>query len=335
MKTKTWGIKALMFGLLAATLSACSYEDNYYTVKTDGVKDTTIQIHVGYKMAGAKAGTRAAETDNSSIVEPTILPGNIGVWYTPATLGSYAWTDFFSSMYTYAPTETAGQLTLVGTDIPYYPATADGKIKAAAWYPADAGGVTGFGSPTGTFTVKTDQTKAADYAASDLMFGASMSGVDTEISPSTTAIPLYFTHKLSKITVKLVAGTGINKDMLEKPTIVMNNVSTSTPIDVVKQTVGEAEDASGTDNVTVSTGLTDSGNIYSAIIPQQSIGTANPFITITLASGKVYNYTPQSAINFSSGNHYTFTFTLSGNNGITVSYTIEPWTDGGNTDIDL
>lgn len=351
MKKKFLGIRTLTLALaaiatLGTTLTSCSdKEENYYINLNKDQVDSLMQIKLGYRMA-PKAGTRAAATDNASIVDPTILPGNIGVWFQPAGEGTFAWSDFFKSMYTFAPTETAGELTIVSTGKPFFPATTDGSVKLGAWYPVSAGDVTGLEGSEGTFTVKADQTSAEDFAASDLMYGAPEMGLDYAVSPTKDAIPLVFTHQLSKITVKLVDGTGIQPAMLENPTIQLNGVATSTAIDVVKQTIGSAADNSGADDVTVTKGVTDSKNSYSAIIPQQNIATGSTFLTLTLKTGKQYTYALPNALALASGNHYTFTITVYtyntnpddpdyNENGIKVSYTITPWTDGGNTDINL
>lgn len=196
---------AAAFGLVGMTaFTSCSHEETYNIIDPGAVKDSAIQILLGYTVQKSGDGTRAAATDNAAIVEPTLLPGNVGVWFQPAD-GS-AWTSFFKSMYTYAPTATAGELTLTDSDKPYYPATLDGKVKLGAWYPADAIAGAGLATPQGTFTVKTDQTSKESFTIFDLMFGTVVAGLATEFVPSKTAIPLVFTHQLSKVTVKLVAG---------------------------------------------------------------------------------------------------------------------------------
>lgn len=347
MRIKFLSLAAVALSLVAATMSSCSdKEENYYINLNKDQVDSLVQIKLGYRMAPKPMiGSRAADADNSAITDPTLLPGNIGVWFQPVG-DNLAWTDFFKGMYTFAPTETAGELTIVSTDKPFFPATTDGSVKIGAWYPVSAGDVTGLEGSTGLFTVKNDQTKAEDYAASDLMYGAPESGVDYAVSPTKEAIPLVFTHQLSKITVKLVDGTGVKASMLENPTIVMNNVATSTGIDIVKQTISSTADASGIDDVTITKGITDSKNSYSAIIPQQNIAQGSTFLTLTLKTGKQYTYALPAALDLVSGTHYTFTITVYTYNtnpddpdynedGIKVSYTITPWTDGGNTDINL
>jgi len=87
-----------------------------------------------------------------------------------------------------------------------------------------------------TFTVKTDQTKRADFVASDLLWGyrndpgnadADLQPV-TMVTPITTQnqiVPIKFSHMLSQVYVEISAGDGVTTDQLEGAEVKLNGVT--------------------------------------------------------------------------------------------------------------
>ena len=101
--------------------------------------------------------------------------------------------DATTTLYTYQ-TDGSGNMTDVSATKAYYPA--DGStVDIAACYPATAGT---------TFSVAADQQSDANYKASDLLF-ASVSSQTLQ----TTAVPLMFSHKMSKLMVNATAGGSV------------------------------------------------------------------------------------------------------------------------------
>jgi len=86
-----------------------------------------------------------------------------------------------------------------------------------------------------TFTVKTDQTKRADFVASDLLWGyRNQDNTDpylsavTMVTPITTQnqiVPIKFSHMLSQVYVEISAGDGVTTDQLEGAEVKLNGVT--------------------------------------------------------------------------------------------------------------
>lgn len=267
------------------------------------------------------SGTRATES-SSAYTAPTTLPGDCGVFFKPTT-GS-ASTFNLANMYTYTPSGSA--LNLKTGSQPYFPATADGKVNIRAWYPATA--TTGIGAGNKTFTVQSNQSAYANYTASDLMFAF----VDGQ-APTTGKINLSFKHKLAKVTVIIKAGAGV----YGTPTIVMKNVKPSVSFNL--ETLSSLTDVTGTGtatDITITSGATDSKG-YSAIVPAQSFAAGTTLFTIKMSGGKSYTYTIPSGStqSFISGKQNVFTFTLTGNGGITLTNSVTAWSANTTTEATL
>lgn len=86
-----------------------------------------------------------------------------------------------------------------------------------------------------TFKVKTDQTKRADFVASDLLWGyRNQDNTDpylsavTMVTPITTQnqiVPIKFSHMLSQVYVEISAGDGVTTDQLEGAEVKLNGVT--------------------------------------------------------------------------------------------------------------
>ena len=87
-----------------------------------------------------------------------------------------------------------------------------------------------------TFTVKTDQTKRADFVASDLLWGYrnDPGNADADLQPVTMVtpitaqnqiVPIKFSHMLSQVYVEISAGDGVTTDQLEGAEVKLNGVT--------------------------------------------------------------------------------------------------------------
>lgn len=220
---------------------------------------------------------------------------------------------------TTATTGTDGGLVPTGTT-PYFPNTGN-KVNIYAYYPATVTGA------TTSFTVQTDQTTAAGYRASDLMYGEPASN---PVAPTAAAVPLQFTHKLSKVIVRLQAEDGdeLAASELANATVTMKAMA-STPV----STTGEATPqnwASATASTINMGGMTVSPSnnaVYetaAVIVPQTIANASANVIAVTLPGIGTCYYTPQHELNIVAGHSHVFTFTL-GLNQIRVTATMEPW----------
>lgn len=282
-----------MAGLLA-TAVACTSDDVSQQRDADRVPVTlsyTTQPQVDTRAA-------ASTTLNNDYIESG---KQVKVRISNYNAGSY--TD-----YTYT-TGASGALTLPDP-APYYPL--DGtNIDILAYFPADA---------STTFTVKSDQTKDANYTASDLMWATP----HTNVAKTTASRTLNFTHKMAKIVVTATAGTAVSK---------INSIQLLNVLPAVtfNQVTGAVGDASGdATTISVVTGNETTTATGAAVIPSQTYTSTRLLaVGVTLSNGDpgTAYYTVDSKT-FSAGSVYTL--------DITVSYpevgaetAITGWTEGG------
>ena len=195
-------------------------------------------------------------------------------------------------------TMNGGALT-TAEDIVWYD---DAELEATitAYYPYNE-------NADGTFTVNADQSTAANYTASDLMFAVTAS------KPTAEVVKLPFKHALSKIVVTI--DNQLNEeiaevyfaDVLGQVTFDINNPSATA--------TGEA----GTVKA-----LKSGENTWQLIVAPQ---TASPKLAITTASEKQFTFVLDEDVTFTAGKMSTATVTVS-RESIYTSFTpeIEDWT---------
>ena len=196
----------------------------------------------------------------------------------------------------------------------YFPSNGNG-IDVWAVYPST---VT---AGTANFTIAGDQTDDADYKNSDLMFAQKL-----ENKVKTDDITLSFSHKLSKIIVKLETEDGINVDgVLDGAVIKLTNVVKKIALSSVSGSgisLGElSSDQSDKGVLTIGT-YNEANSTAAIVIPQQ---TSSMQFKVKLANGGSYTADmPDSTPKFETNKEYTFTLTLKAN-AITVSAEINTW----------
>ncbi len=201
----------------------------------------------------------------------------------------------------------------------YYP-LGSGTVDFYAIHPYDEG----YDLNTArAFTVSASQNVQNNYLASDLLY-ASVS----DVAATTRQVSLGFVHKLARINITLVQGTGLSLTDLESVTI-LNLLPTAT----IDPATGALGAASGTTQPIVPFGVspasgteTEIENISAIVVPQ-TLTQGNRLIRITIAGSDFY-YTPGSNVTFSSGYQYNYTLTVN-QAGIEVSSSIDPWENGG------
>ncbi len=202
------------------------------------------------------------------------------------------------------------------TNTQYWPQDGNG-LHIFGVYPLAAATTAASYSATGvSFSVQADQTADANYMASDLMTGLPTYG--NPVARTTAAVPLTFTHLLTKIDVSLSTGDGFTSAELDAAVVTILGTKPSTTFSVQSTTVGAA---SGTaTDITAGTGTTTS-----AIIVPQALAADASFIQVTIGGGN-YIYKLPAAITFASSTKYTYNLTVN-KTGLTLNgTTITPWT---------
>jgi hypothetical protein len=302
-------------------LASCSTMDE----ETTSSKVGTEPISLSSKVLGVS--TRSA---SSTILQATQIAANnsVGIYIydqgkTAVTTAGYGYEN-----YQYTP-DGKGALTLTNNQTaPCY--STSGSVDIYGYAPRFSSINTGF-TTVQPFAVKDDQSSDADYIASDLIYGTLK---DQKVS--TDARNIVFVHKLSKVNITLSAdGTyGFLASDLSGATVKLRNVVKGGIIQLADGTFTTPNNAAKSDvtvfNVAASNTATSvSGS--AVIVPQTFTNDATTsLIEITLSSGKVYQYIPDTDISFAAGTQYNFTITMK-NTGITVSSTITPWSTSTDT----
>jgi len=244
MKTKSYFFFAAISLL---TIAACNTNDNE-------VANDQPSAPVPVTLSAQIADLTRAAADSSLNYEYIANNSNVTVRIKPSAGSTYA-------DYVYTTTSTPGALALPLTP-PYYP-TNNSAIDIIAYHPAktNAAFTLDDGQPT-DFTVQSDQTTAANYVASDLMWSNGVTGVTKTDDPQ----PLNFAHKLCKVYVK---ATGVGS-VTEIYSIKLLSVKPTVTFDPDDGTVALDNEASTTPVTLFSAGSAISGEGV-AIIPAQTI----------------------------------------------------------------
>lgn len=228
---------------------------------------------------------------------------------------------------TKAKTYTAGAGgTLSATDQWYY--YDDGSaVDIIAYYPAGAGT---------SFTVATDQSIDGDpdaaseagrgYKGSDLMWATPI--VNQARTPATLTLQL--NHKMAKISVKPILGTGVTA-------ITKIALKSILPTVTFDQTTGAVGAASGTATEIVvagsdenTTNLADGTATYAAVIPEQTLA-AGAFLEI-IADGHAATYSLAASKTFYAGHQYTLNIEVN-SAALGTIVGIEGWTSEGSVTV--
>lgn len=297
---------------------------------------------------GKGGATRTVTTDlqSTSIVEG----GSVGAFIyrkgetAPAAPEetSIEFADFGDSKdYGYTNKELSsisGTNRLYSTAQPIFPEKGSGdklKVDIYAYAPYNAA----YTSLTEqTFTVKADQSKEADYIASDLLYANKTDVARANNGTGFKVVDLTFDHKLTKLIIELEQGDGISS--LDGATVELINVGTTGKINLQTGTVtisnstnaqtgtvkvfkyGYKTDAEG--NETVDNTCKKGAAI---IYPHTAAELANAKVQITMPGA---TYTAKLATTnitqLDAKNSYTYKVRVSAE-GISFSATISPWTE--------
>lgn len=281
--------------LLAASalmIAACSNEESgNQPVQNPEVISLSATVSGGMRASGANLQNAQFASGKEIFVEAY----KTGEPATYAT-GEYTTTDASGTL--------SGSLT--------YPATGE-NIDICAYYPATVN------SSTTSFTVQTDQSSAANYQNSDLMYATKATGLAKGSTHNLT-----FNHALSKIIVNIEAGTGVESANI-------TSLVSAVKIKNTKPTAGFAITIGAPGTITESGSVTDieikgTGAINEGIIVPQEVA-AGAFIEVTY-NGTQYTYNLGASKTFNKGEKYTYTLTLNASGISLKSLKINDWTPG-------
>lgn len=230
--------------------------------------------------------------------------------------------------YTFQTTDASGTTKCTSGFPPYFSDNRD-PVTIQAYYPASLT----YATTEQTITVSEDQSQDADgttgYKDSDLMYGVPTTLNDAgKVVYTESAIPIQFTHRLSKIkivattngaTIKKVEMTNVKRAVGYTPST--NALADATDVmsgNTPQQTVVMYDDADGTSAATLT---------CAAIIPPQQMTGDTEFITVTTTRGLVYSL-PDN-IEFKTGQEYTYNLSIS-DFAITATVTVNDWDDAEN-----
>lgn len=344
------GWRIIMITLTAHVLGACSGDRELFC-NSQATQDA---IHLSTSLQSVGTKTRAADEQNS---------GNF-------VSGQYI--DFFitkndgvstTTTKTTGTTGASGAISNLTTTV-YWPVNGS-AVNIYGWYPSrSTTDVLSTGAPTstqslfeynddlsgtGTFTIAADQSGYNASRINDLMVGVPQS--TSVIRPSNNAaIPMSFTHLLSKVAVTIKPGDGLELSDLTGASVTIPGVYNQVLISKMNPAASQVSSiwkpadltvttqTSTTCDLKILTANNDSKLVESsvhtgytgvAILPAQNLNTNTKVMSITLTAGGTINCALPHDL--AAGSVYSYTITLN-RNGISVSSTVNDWaldTSGG------
>ncbi|MBQ5979183.1 MAG: fimbrillin family protein [Bacteroidales bacterium] len=146
------------------------------------------------------------------------------------------------------------------------------------------------------FSVLEDQSEG--FGTCDFLWGKAAS-----VSYTTAAIPVQFTHKLTKITLKLVKGADYVGDLPSTAVFYVHSTVTDATVDLTTGSV--TKDPYGTAKTITCHKVSD--DTYEAVIIPQRLASRTPLFEM-VANG--VSYLVEGSFNFKPGINYTFNVTL-------------------------
>ncbi|MCR5512764.1 MAG: fimbrillin family protein [Prevotella sp.] len=208
-------------------------------------------------------------------------------------------------MLTYFASDNAGTLQPLKGVFPYYP-TNGSAVDIRAIYP------TGYMNSSSFSVTKISQTSPEAYMASDLMF-AKVEGITAQ----STAVPLVFQHKMTKICVNLTGEGGVT---LTNSTVKLMGVKTETTFNPLTGVVRIEDAAGASSNILMTTN--GAQGCAAIIVPQTK--PSGFLLEICLQNNDVLHYKTVQDVIFESGKVYTFNVKVIESN-ISVETVVTPW----------
>lgn len=294
-------------------LASCS---NEHELSQQSAEDTAIRIQANVGGITTRAGSsiQGNQFDNGESV-------NVYIYENSTNAGSSSGKTYGTNGLVKCTSDGAGKLNPGSI---HYPQNGNG-IDVYGVYPTS---VTENNSPQ-EFSVKTNQSGDTDYKASDLMYASCVSN-----HTKGTSVSLTFTHKLSKVTVELAAGTGFKDSDLDNAVVKITNTSTKCSILSLNKsgigTITASSTSADITPITIGTWNSTSKALMSAIVIPQNVIAGNQLFEVALNGiSKPYKYkipAGGSGVTFSEGKEYKYKLTVK-IDGIEVKSTITDWDD--------
>lgn len=289
-----------MFAAVATLMAACSSDDG------PNVKNTTIQLRSGVE----GAVTRTLNQD----LQSTQVANGQKVWVEFTTTATTPDQGAGSNAGEWSGTKATAVYTADGagalstTTMTKWPMASPGTetVDIKAWAPFAA-------APSGTQSIKTDQSSEDDYKASDYLYGSRTGIVNSDIA---SPILVTFNHMLAKIVIN-VSSTVPNVDV-QGSTVTFGNPAAA---NIVKDYTISNTDGSITPNITNKASIKVTGNLGAdgkcacIIVPQTvsgmlfSINVPDPtdqLGTTAAAKTKTYSLPSPTTKAYDAGKVYTY-----------------------------
>ena len=299
MKT-TMKKKYLLFAAAALTLAACSNDDenlNGGPVELRLSSSLEVQTRAGNDIQGAQFD---ADEDIDVFIHEDVAAGETA-------------TSQYDQPLLYTTMDANGNMSTNNQQ--YFPSSGKG-VNIYAYYPSKAVSSIAEGA-TEDFTIQSDQSTDENYKLSDLMWGAANNPVER----TRDAVPLTFSHLLTKVTVNLKQGNG--QPDLEGAVVKLKGVLPTTTLTTSTGNISEAKGTATDITVMKASANDDWGS--AVIIPQTLSG---EFFEVTLKDGGVLrakiNF--QETITFMSRKEYKYEITVNLTTLAVFSSAINDWT---------
>lgn len=274
--------KLFLFALVAMMLCSCSKSGNNEKIPLP-VKPTEIPINVSMGV-----WTRATDTayESGDKVGIYVVNYNGSTAGTLQSSGNHVDNMRFSYTTKWTP----------DTEIYWKDQTT--KADFYCYYP--------YGSPADisayAFTTKADQSKLADYKASEFLWGKA-----TGMNPTANAVPITTNRSMSNMLIYVVAGKGFTAETLAaaNKSVKISNVKTSATVDLrtgVATATGSAAEVIPYNE----------GEYYRALIVPQTVADGSNLITVTVDG---VDYTLAKGFTFKANTQHKFTVTVNKSSG--------------------
>ena len=290
----------ILFAAVALTLAACSNDDenlNGGPVELRLSSSLEVQTRAGNDIQGAQFD---ADEDIDVFIHEDVAAGETA-------------TSQYDQPLLYTTMDANGNMSTNNRQ--YFPGSGKG-VNIYAYYPSKAVSSIAEGAME-DFTIQSDQSTDENYKLSDLMRGAANNPVER----TRDAVPLTFSHLLTKVTVNLKQGNG--QPDLEGAVVKLKGVLPTTTLTTSTGNISEAKGTATDITVMKASANDDWGS--AVIIPQTLSG---EFFEVTLKDGGVLrakiNF--QETITFMSGKEYKYEITVNLTTLAVFSSAINDWT---------
>lgn len=288
MKQKTYLCTLLA---AAALLGACSNEENLTTPVADG---TAVSFTLGDNGIMTRSLTTEESAGYKTVIQAAEQIGIYGKGTTAATSNVLATVNTDGNGLTPSAEIKIGQ-------------SSTALFTAYTPYTANAG-------ETLAFSVKSDQSTATDFNASNLLTAKS-----DEVTASSPSVSLTFEPRLALVRVEMAGAEGINTSAVKvnaKP-----QVTWTAATDALSEAAGTATDITMWHQNAAADEV--ASQIFAAFVPAQDITAGASFLTMTVGE-KQYRFKPKSNFSLAAGKINKFKVTIGASGEITIeSITID------------